>query len=113
MPDESYESRHRGWMKNLRASLADEKDCLYHLHTPLGVINVSVWNYAVPGFVAVGGEDVPDKKYRFVVFSEEEYALFHLRSNERSWKPRKRRQGSSRRFKLIRKLNPRCVSGTV
>lgn len=80
-------------MKNLRASLADEKDCLYHLHTPLGVINVSVWNYAVPGFVAVGGEDVPDKKYRFVVFSEEEICSFPLEIKRKKLEASKEKAG--------------------
>jgi hypothetical protein len=77
VPDEPYESRHRAMMKNLRASLTDEKDSLYCVHTPFAVINVSVWGYAVPGFVAVGGYD-EDKKYRFVVFSEEELCSFPL-----------------------------------
>jgi hypothetical protein len=90
--DEPYESRHRAMMKNLRASLTDEKDSLYYIHTPLAVINVSVWSYAVPGFVAIGGEDA-DKKYRFVVFSEEEVCSFPLEIKRKKLEASKERVG--------------------
>jgi hypothetical protein len=73
----SEKSRYRTMVKKLRANLADETDCLYLLHTPLGIINVSSWNYFTPGFIAVVGED-ENKKYRCIVFSEEAVCSFPL-----------------------------------
>ena len=64
-------------VKDLRASLDNEKDCLYFAHTPLGTINVSRWNYLPHGFVAISGDD-ERKKFRFLVFSEESLCSFPL-----------------------------------
>jgi len=70
-------SRYKKMTTELRASLADETDCLYFVHTPIGIINVSSWNYLMSGFVAVAGED-ESKKTRLLVFSEEEMCSFPL-----------------------------------
>jgi hypothetical protein len=77
VPIEPHESAYRAMVKSLRASLADETDCLYYVHTPVCTINVSAWHYGVPGFIAIRGED-EDKNYRFVVFSEEQVRHFPL-----------------------------------
>ena len=72
-----YRSRYSAMVKKLQAYLADEEDCLYLLHTPVGVISVIKWEYAIAGFVAVSGED-EGQKYRFFIFSEEEICAFPL-----------------------------------
>lgn len=77
MTDEPYQSQYRTMVIRLRAGLTDESDCLYFVHTPVGRINVETWNYAIPGFVAITGED-EEKKARFIVFSEEEICSFPL-----------------------------------
>jgi len=63
--------------KQLRTSLADEMDCLYLVHAPVGTINVSHWGYHIAGFVSIRGED-ESKKYRFLIFAEEEIRSFPL-----------------------------------
>lgn len=45
------------------------------MHTPVGVINVTRWNYGLDGFVALIGED-ENKEYRFIVFPEEQFYSF-------------------------------------
>ncbi len=70
-------------IRELRTSLTDEKDCLYFIHTPVGTINVSKWLYIVPGFVVVTGEN-EDKKYKFLVFSEEQICSFPLEVKRKS-----------------------------
>jgi hypothetical protein len=92
MPTESYESGCRAMINSLRGSLADEIDCLYYAHTPVGTINVSAWNYLVPGFVAITGED-DNRKYRFVVFSEEEMCSFPLEIKRKKQEASKERVG--------------------
>ncbi|MEO6981620.1 MAG: hypothetical protein ABI072_00715, partial [Edaphobacter sp.] len=77
MSKPNHSSCYREMVKSLRANLANEKDCLYFLHTPLGIINVIKWNYSLPDFIAVMGED-ENKKYRFLVFSEEAIISFPL-----------------------------------
>jgi len=64
-------------VKTLQATLIDEKDCLYFVHTPQGAIEVDKWNYSLPGFVAISGAD-ENGKYRFLVFSEETACSFPL-----------------------------------
>ena len=81
--DEAPQSAYRTMVGDLRASLTEEKDCLYFTHTPLGVINVSRWNYITAGFVAISGED-ENKKYRFLVFSEEAICSFPLEIKRKS-----------------------------
>jgi hypothetical protein len=76
-PSQASQSRYHVMVMRLRASLADETDCLYFVHTPVGTINVSGFNYAIPGFVSIRGED-ENQKYRFLVFSEEEICSFPL-----------------------------------
>jgi hypothetical protein len=39
------------------------------------MINISTWDYSVPGFVAITGLD-ESQNYRFLVFSEEEMCSF-------------------------------------
>ena len=95
-----YRSRYRAMVKTLRAELADESDCLYLLHTPIGVINVITWDYGAPGFVAVRGED-ESKKYRFLIFSEEEICSFPLEIK------RKKLQGSEETLGFKRSLRGR------
>ena len=74
-PDIPPQPKYRRMVKALRADLRDETDCLYFIHTPLGRINVSTWDYSIPGFVTVTGED-DECKYRFIVFSEEAISSF-------------------------------------
>ena len=64
-------------LQSLMEHLVDPEGCFYVLHTPLGEITVSAWHYAVPGFIAVGGQD-KNKNYRFLVFSEEQTCTFPL-----------------------------------
>jgi hypothetical protein len=85
-------SVYRAMINSLRVSLADETDCLYYVHTPVGTINVSAWNYAVPGFVAITGED-ENKKYRFVVFSEEQVRYLPLEIKRKKLQASKGRVG--------------------
>jgi hypothetical protein len=73
----SKQSKFRTMTKRLRASLADETDCLYFIHTPVGTINVSHWGYDISGFVSIRGED-ESKKYRLLIFAEEEICSFPL-----------------------------------
>jgi hypothetical protein len=79
-------------VRSLRASLVDETDCLYYLHTPVGTINVSAWHYVVPGFVAITGED-ESKKYRLVIFSEEEIRTSPLEIKRKKLEASKERAG--------------------
>ena len=76
-PDLPPQPKYRRMVKALRADLTDETDCLYFIHTPVGRINVSTWNHAIPGIVAVTGED-EGSNYRFLVFSEEAISSFPL-----------------------------------
>jgi hypothetical protein len=75
--DEPYYSRYRKMMKTLRAILTNEENCLYLLHTPAGVINISRCEYQLEGFVIVTGDD-ENSKPRFVVFSEEQMCSYPL-----------------------------------
>jgi hypothetical protein len=77
LTDQTAPSRYHTMVSKLRASLANETDCLYFVHTPVGILNVITWDYSIPGFVAIRGED-ENKKYRFLVFSEEETCSFPL-----------------------------------
>jgi hypothetical protein len=86
------QSRYRTLVKQLRANLADEKDCLYFVHTPIGTINVSRWNYSIPGFVTVSGED-EGKKYRFLIFAEEEICSFPLEVRRKKSESSKEKPG--------------------
>jgi hypothetical protein len=70
-------SRFRQMTTELRACLTNEPDCLYLMHTSIGIINVINWGYVTSGFVTVTGVD-EDKKTRFIVFSEEQMCSFHL-----------------------------------
>jgi hypothetical protein len=79
-------------IKTLRASLTDETDCLYYLHSPLGTINVSRFDYPMPGVVAITGDD-ESKETRFVVFSEEEIRSFPLEVRRKSLEDSKERVG--------------------
>jgi hypothetical protein len=83
------ESRYRTMVRTLRASLVNEKDCLYFAHTSQGVINVITWNYLIPGFVVITGED-ESEKYRFLVFSDEAACSFPLEVK------RKKQKGSGK-----------------
>jgi hypothetical protein len=73
----NVQSRYREMVKLLRASLAEEKDCLYLVHTPIGTLEVISWNYVIPGFVAIRGVD-EESKTRFLTFSEEAMCSFGL-----------------------------------
>jgi hypothetical protein len=64
-------------VRELRANLIDEKECLYIMHTPLGAISVAKWDYGIAGFVTVTGEDEQGKA-KFVVFLDEEACSFPL-----------------------------------
>jgi hypothetical protein len=90
VPTEPYESAYRAMVKSLRASLADETDCLYCIHTPVGTINVIAWNYVIPGMVAITGKD-EDGEYRFVVFSEEQVRYFPLEIKRKKLEALKKR----------------------
>jgi hypothetical protein len=91
-PDAAPQSRHRMMVKGLRADLADETDCLYFVHTPAGTINVIAWNYAIPGFVAIRGED-EHQKYRFLVFSEDVICSFPLEVRRKKTESSKSKPG--------------------
>jgi hypothetical protein len=77
------ESTYRTMVKALRASLPDETDCDYLIHTPQGVINVKRWNYSIPGFVVVSGKD-ENSAQRFIVFPEDQISSFPLEVRRRS-----------------------------
>lgn len=70
-------------INTLRGLLTDEKNCLYFMHTSLGVINVSTWHYGITGFVIVTGED-ENNNYRCLVFPEETVCLFPLEVKKKS-----------------------------
>jgi len=78
-----YESGYRAMVRSLRASIVDEHDRLYFLHTPVGTINISTWNYSQSGHVAVTGVD-ENGDYRFVVFSEETIRHFPFEIKRKS-----------------------------
>jgi hypothetical protein len=80
---EPHKSGYRAMVNSLRASLVDEHDRLYFLHTPVGTINVSTWNYSQFGHVAVTGVD-ENGAYRFVVFSEETIRHFPFEIGRKS-----------------------------
>jgi hypothetical protein len=88
MNDMSEQPRFRTMMKQLRANLTEEKDCLFLLHTPIGVINVGDFSYRVPGFVMVLGDD-DQKNYRCLVFGEEDICSFPLEVKRKTAKPTK------------------------
>ena len=68
MSEES--ARYRTMVRLLRSRLVDQEDCLYIVHTTVGPITISKWDYAIPGFITLSGED-ENHKYRFITFSEE------------------------------------------
>jgi hypothetical protein len=70
-------------IKKLTAHVVNKKDWRYFLYTSEGVIKVDTWNYSLPGFVVVDGED-EDKKYRFFVFSEDQMCSFALEIKRKS-----------------------------
>lgn len=92
-------------VKSLRASLVDETDCLYCIHTPLGVINVSTWEYRLPGYVAVTGRD-EGNEYRFAVFSEEAMRHFPLEIKRKSLEASKEVEASRQKESIGFKPSP-------
>ncbi len=86
--EDATQSRFRQIVRTVRSCLSDEKDCVYIMHTPIGIITVSRWNYFSSGFVAVMGED-EHKKFRFVVFSDEQACSFPLEVKRKKLEPSK------------------------
>ena len=77
------QSRFREMVRTLRQVLVDEKECLYFLHTPVGLINVSRWSYHVPGFVFVMGDDERGE-FRFIGFTDEQICAFPFEVKRKS-----------------------------
>ena len=74
---QSTESRFLTKIRKLRAILKDESDCMYFIHTPIGIIHTETWNYTSPGLITIAGED-ENHKYRFLVFLDEAMSSFPI-----------------------------------
>jgi hypothetical protein len=68
---------YRDMVKRLRASIVNEKDFRYLVHTPVGTITIDRWDYSLPGFVMIEGKD-EKKEDRFLVFTAEQISSFPL-----------------------------------
>jgi DNA-binding winged helix-turn-helix (wHTH) protein len=86
------QSRFRTMINMLRADLIDEKDCLYVMHTPAGIINISKWGYSITGFVTITGED-EDNQFRLLVFSDDAACSFPLEIKRKKLKGSKKTLG--------------------
>ena len=83
--------------RELRASLDDEANCLYFLHTSQGEIEVEKFDYRVPGFVIVIGSD-ESKKQMVLVLNEQVICTLTLEVRPKSSSSTKRPVG----FKLAK-----------